>query len=206
MSMAELARRAGIDKNTVFNTESGATKPTGGTLAALSRGLDFNTWEEVIASVEGPRRMNGFGGAKMIPVLAEIPATHDIDGEVHGAFEYEDAIDWMPASYGDADDPNMFGLVVRGDSMGTEFPDGSQVTCSPKHWNDHGFIEGEVYAVRLVGNGTTIKRVHLVDDRGTIDLIPANPDHPTKRYDAKEIALAALVRGVYRPRVLPKTD
>lgn len=164
--------------------------------------MAFDTWEDVIASQIPRGTPNGHG--PLIPVLATIPASFGGDGDVHDAYDFEEAVDYLPGTFRDASDPRMFGLIVTGDSMAPKYPEGSWVVCSPQHWQDHGFVDGHVYAVRLQDE-TTIKRVHLIDGGRRLELVPTNESHNPRRIKADEVQVAALVRRRVIEEAMPET-
>lgn len=203
MSQDGLAAEVKMTGNAISMIETGATKrPYASTLLKIARATGFDTWEALLARhAVQPSAPNGH--ADMIPVLTTIPASFGADGDVAEAYDFEEAIDYLPGSFRDAQDPRMFGLVVQGDSMASRYADGDYVACSPKHWLDHGFADGFCYAVRLKTGETTVKRVHLIDDGQRLELAPINPAHPTQRVDARDVDLAALVRGSYMKEPMP---
>jgi phage repressor protein C with HTH and peptisase S24 domain len=199
---------ASVHRNTINRIERTAYTPGDVDektlkLIALALGLPVDDligyWQDRNVAEQKPPAGHG----NQIPVLASIPASFNGDGDVQDAYDFEAAIDYMPGTFRDCEDPQMYGLVIQGDSMSPEYPDGSYITCSPKHWHDHGFIEGEHYAMRLVNGETTVKVVHLIDGGERLELAPLNPSHPTKRIQASDVQHAALVRGGYRKRRLP---
>lgn len=202
MTQERLAEDARVSKTTVQNLESGrVTKTSGRTLDAYARALGMDSWGDVVTSVAGGGSTSHRAG---VPILTAIPASWDRDGDVHSSYGHEEANGYLPDDFRSDGDAAMFALMVEGDSMGDDCPSGSMVTCSPTHWRDHGFIDGEVYAIRLVDDGTTLKRVYLIDRGERLELAPDNRSHPRRVIAAGDVATAALVRGVYNIKPLPR--
>lgn len=199
MSQEELAAKAKISKGTVWNIEKGATKPNGGTLAALARALGATTWEDVIARFSRSSRPDGFDD---VPLLTDVPASFNGESHTFGGYGYEEPRQFMPrlpdpVEY--RDDNRLFAVSIVGDSMEPLYREGDIIVCSPRAWEDHGFEDGRRYAIRFVeeaGGGTTVKRVRLIGD-DQVDLIPENDRHPVRRVAHAEIKLAARVVARY---------
>jgi phage repressor protein C with HTH and peptisase S24 domain len=197
MSQEKLASEASVSRVSIQSIETGKTgTPHAATLIAIARALGFSTWSEVAMSVAEPQAPNGHHGR--IPILSQIPASWGADFEVNGSYNYEEAVDYLPQLPG-VEDVRAFGLIITGDSMMPRYQDGEVVVCSPSDWHNKGFEDGRRYAIRFsedVGGGTTVKRVHRVDD-DHIDLIPENDRHPTKRVRDADVVLAAVIVGRY---------
>lgn len=194
LSQDRLAALANISKVGLQNIETGKAKsPRAITLIAIARALGFDTWEGMIASVVPQSSSNGHAGR--IPVLAKIPAGWSNGYEVNGAYDYEEAIDYLPMLPG-ITDKRSFALIVDGDSMSPRYAHGEIVVCSPRAWRDKGFEDGKRYAIRLTDGDTTIKRVHRIDD-DHIELVPENERFPTRRINDADVEIAAVIRGRY---------
>lgn len=196
MSQEQLGAAAGLSKNTVQNAELDKHQPHAANALKMARAMNFQTWEEVIASVVKPSRPNGHAG--MIPVLSEIPAGWDGESPIETAFGYEEAVDYLPPLPG-VDDARAFGMKVKGDSMMPIYNEGDTVVASPTEWIQNGFEDGRRYVIRFNSDfdfESTVKRVQRVNDN-EIDLIPENPKHPTRRVRDNQVALAGLVKGKY---------
>lgn len=194
MSQDALSARSGMSKTAIQNIETGRSqKPHAGTLISLARALGFDTWGDVVASVASH---NGTPRNKMIPILADIPASFGDGCEVQDAYNHEEAEGWLSyAAVPNVQDPKAFALRVRGDSMMPRYHEGELVICSPECFERHGFIDGKRYAIRFRGDQdgeTTLKRVRIIDDN-TLELIPENDRHPTRRVAQSAIACAARV-------------
>lgn len=202
LTQAHLAARLGCTEKTIRNWEHGTTNLIASRAKNIADEFGYQSWEDLLtAHGPGPKPPNGHGNA--IPVLTTIPASFDADGEVQDAYDFEEAIDYLPGTFRDCEDPKMFGLVVEGDSMAPEYPDGSYVVCSPKHWEDHGYTAGEPYVLRFKNGDSTFKFIHILEDGVRLELVPMNPNYPTKRIKENEVAHASLVRGGYKKRRLP---
>lgn len=89
--------------------------------------------------------------------------------------------------------PILFALRVRGDSMeGAGIRDGDLVICEPRQYA----VDGEIVAVLIGGEEATVKRFFL--RRGRIELRPANPAYPARRYGFGEVLVQGKVVGLVR--------
>lgn len=199
----ELAEAVGLQSVRAWRDwENGTTPLTTKRMTAAARAHGFASWSDLLRAVQPAPSPNGHGD--LIPVLANIPASFGMDGEVTNAYDFTEAVDYMPGDIRDASDPRMFGLIIHGDSMAPKYPAGSYVACSPKHWIDHGYADGFCYALLLDTGESTVKRVHLLDDGHRLELVPINPAHPPRRIQANTVKIAALVRGSYIVEPMPE--
>lgn len=85
-------------------------------------------------------------------------------------------------------------LEVDGDSMlGDGIFDGDLALIKPQNSLDKA---SDVVAVRVEGSGITLKRIRKVDQ--SIELIPSNPDFPTRYAAADAVEILGKLVGVVR--------
>ena len=192
-SQDELVKRSGLSKSTIQNIEGGKTKPYGSTLLNYARGLGYETYEQMYQAATPHFGANSYFTSGVIPVLASVPASYNDGGDVIEAYNHEEAIDTVPRSVApDLNDYAAFGLIIKGDSMAPRYLNGNRIICSPKHWIDHGFVDGFAYAIRLDNDETTVKVVH--NRGGDIELVAVNSEYPSHTISNDLVVLAALVR------------
>ena len=117
-----------------------------------------------------------------IPVVGRVPA-----GPLEGALEEVEGLIPLPAR------PNLFALVVEGDSMAEYLLDGDVVVVErgvrPRR--------GEIAAVLHEGK-TTLKYIYPEGDM--VVLKPHNPAYPTLRLPASEVEVQGVFRFLLRGR------
>lgn len=94
--------------------------------------------------------------------------------------------------------PDDYALKVCGNSMvGAQIQDGDIVVIRPE--TDLWAIRpGQIAAVWIGGEGTTLKHIHYAEGDSQCRLTPANPDHPERRLDRDQIGLAGVMVGQHR--------
>ena len=131
--------------------------------------------------VELPREGRLLAGLA-IPVVGRVPA-----GPLEEALEEVEGLIPLPAR------PNLFALVVEGDSMAEYLLDGDVVVVErgvrPRR--------GEIAAVLHEGK-TTLKYIYLEGDM--VVLKPHNPAYPTLRLPASEVEVQGVFRFLLRGR------
>jgi len=144
----------------------------------LARGI------QLLKDLDSPRRAQAPLG---IPILGRVAAglLADAHEEIEGYVSFDEM---FPAR------DDLFALRVDGPSM-----------------KDRGILHGDVVVVRrqqharegdtvvaLVGDGATVKSFRRTAD--AIELVPANPDFPTLRFEGEdEVRVAGVVVGLVRP-------
>jgi transcriptional regulator with XRE-family HTH domain len=163
-----------LSKGTIQNLETGKHVPNGATLARVLAALGVSSLEEAAIAAGLLRKSrpasDGPGG---IPILAEVPAGR---GDYEAVLEDGDSMSIISrAAVPMVTDPDAYALVVRGDSMGPKYPNGSLVVCAPNA--EH--VPGAVYAIRFgaeLDNECTLKRVTPMEG-GKLLIHADNPAH-----------------------------
>jgi len=141
------------------------------------------TLEEFRARIEAPKRVHERQAPHGIPIINRAPAgvvmdfDHDQSaaGEFHGAMEYADRDK-------NTMDPELFGLVVVGDSMEPKLLDGDVLifkNCDGRK-NSPDLCDGKIVYVRFAKErrqaGNAVYRMYWVDDKKrSIRLAKDNP-------------------------------
>jgi len=99
---------------------------------------------------------------------------------------------------GDLYDPHDYALKVVGDSMvGAHILDGDIVVIRPT--TDLWAIRpGDIAAVWIEGEGTTLKRIFYQEGDHQVTLKPANPDHQSRTLKPDQVDLQGLMVGHHR--------
>lgn len=196
VSVAEIARLAGMAPNTLYDLERG-TQRTTKKIVSIAGILGVRAqWLE---SGRGPMRESGVGEespeylpARRVPLVSWVRAG-DFD-EAVDSFEPGDAEEWLPcpAPHG----PNTYALKVRGDSMtapyGRTYPDGTVIFVDPdKRSPPNG---GRIIA-KLNGSAEVTFKCY-VHESGRSWLKPLNPQHPPI---TDEFKIIGTVVGSYIP-------
>ena len=88
----------------------------------------------------------------------------------------------------------LFMLKVKGDSMiEVGINDGDHVICEKRD----SARDGEIVVALIHGHETTLKRFYL-QKTGKILLVPANSELSTQEYDANDVLIQGVLRGLYR--------
>lgn len=89
----------------------------------------------------------------------------------------------IPASMISGDKKDYFVLRVKGDSMYPRLLDGDTILCKRCDSVDSGSLAVILYN----GDEATVKKVHYVQGEDWLELIPANPEYPTKRIEGADL-------------------
>ncbi|MGH8104160.1 MAG: transcriptional repressor LexA [bacterium] len=158
-------------------------------LSAVQKHLESLAEEGVLVPLPGKARGIVLKSPERqgIPVLGAIPA-----GAPMEAVELADEILSLdPRIFGAGE---VFALRVKGDSMlGDAIRDGDyavikfQAQVAPH----------EIAAVRVNHDEAALKRVRLLKG-GEVELVSSNPEHPPRRFSAKEVAILGKFVGLLR--------
>lgn len=95
---------------------------------------------------------------------------------------------------GGRDPSDFFTLRVKGNSMYPRLIDGDTILCLRCNAVDSGS-----YAVVLIdGDEATVKKVNYVDGEDWLELIPINPEYPTKRIEGHDLELCRILGKVVK--------
>lgn len=97
-----------------------------------------------------------------------------------------------PEGYLDAFPPNHYALRVRGDSMADRIVEGDIVILK----RQLPARPGEICAVRIDGDDTTLKYLEWDNARRDVTLRPHNAAFPTITLPAADVVIDGVVRGV----------
>ena len=204
MNMQEFADKAGLSKAYIsilernYNPRSGKPPiPSLETIKAVANavGMDFN---DVIAALDGdqkvslkpveeiplPSNAQPVGDFVSFRVIGSIAAGYD-----HEAVEeYTDEIVTVPAaSLRGRKQEEYFALRVKGNSMFPKLEDGDTILVRRCTTVDPGSIAVVLYN----GDEATVKKVYMGD--GWIDLIPINPEYPSRRIEGAELKVCRIL-------------
>ena len=89
----------------------------------------------------------------------------------------------IPASMISGDKKDYFVLRVKGNSMYPRLLDGDTILCKRCDSVDSGSLAVVLYN----GDEATVKKVNYVQGENWLELIPANPEYPTKRIEGADL-------------------
>ena len=192
LSMAQLAKLAGINKDTIWraeNMDEPRMQPL--TFRKLAAGLGVRAaeldhlWQRDDGTQLTTGLVAGFDG---------IPASPPRFVQFADESECDFHISRKVIEHSGVTDPFAYTLVVRGNSMAPTILDGEIVIVSPTVVQENGVESGKVYAVWLAcDEGATLKRVQVLPEQWK--LIPDNPEFETTEVDPQMITSMALVAG-----------
>lgn len=174
MTIADIAKKAKLPKGTVQNIFAGyVPSPRLDTVQAIEQALGIspsalasNVYEagELLVYEEIGTVTAGYNGT-----IDEIPTGRKIE---------------IPASMisgGHKDD--YFVLRVKGDSMYPRLLDGDTILCKRCESVDSGSLAVILYD----GDEATVKKVNYVNGEDWLELVPFNPEYPTKRIEGVDL-------------------
>ena len=89
----------------------------------------------------------------------------------------------IPASMISGDKKDYFVLRVKGNSMYPRLLDGDTILCKRCDSVDSGSLAVVLYN----GDEATVKKVNYIQGENWLELVPANPEYPTKRIDGADL-------------------
>ncbi len=164
MSQLGLAKQIGVPFQRVSEWERGVVSPSARYLRAIADALSVSLdWLlSGVGPVELPQKGEGRFALSAVPVYGTVPAGPPYDPGDPGVID----VMAVPAEYSGRD---VFGLVVKGDSMAPTLVDGDRVLVA----RDIKPKDGMVVVARLNGGEYTIKRM-----RSQGNLLILSPDNP----------------------------
>lgn len=188
LTIADIAARAKLPKGSVQNIFAGyVPNPRVDTVEAIERALGLrdypvrleanNIYEAgaIIVYEELGTVKAGFGG-----VVNEIPTGNKIE---------------IPASMisgGNKED--YFVLRVFGNSMYPRLLEGDTILCKRCDSVD----SGDLAVILYNGDEATVKKVNYVSGQNWLELIPFNPEYPTKRIEGTDLELCRILGKVVK--------
>jgi len=167
MTQSGLAAELGTVAQRVSEWERGFVAPSEPSLRALARALGVSL-DWLIANsgpMDGPAGPGPETGMALVPVYGMVPAGPPYDpGD-------PEVVGLMGISPEHAR-RDVFGLVVRGDSMAPTLRDGDRILVA----RDEKWADGRVVVVRVNRGEYTVKRLRIQDD--LLVLSPDNPGFP----------------------------
>ena len=95
----------------------------------------------------------------------------------------------IPASMISGDKKDYFVLRVKGNSMYPRLLDGDTILCKRCDSVDSGSLAVVLYN----GDEATVKKVNYVSGENWLELVPANPEYPTKRIEGADLELCRIL-------------
>ena len=176
LTIADIAEKAGLPKGTVQNIFAGyVPSPRLDTVQSIERALGLTNSPAALASnvyeVDGILVFEEIGtvAAGFDGMIDEIPTGRKIE---------------IPASMitgGNKED--YFVLRVKGNSMYPRLLDGDTILCKRCESVDSGSLAVVLYD----GDEATVKKVNYVQGENWLELIPFNPEYPTKRIEGADL-------------------
>ena len=174
----------GVTKGTISAWKRNDNAPKGGTVSAIADALGVSADYLLGRREEQAEKRYGESGFARINVYGTIPAGIPMNA-VEDIIDTEDIpLDWLEGGR------EYFALRVKGDSMYPVYLDGDTVifrkatTCR----------SGDDCVVYIGESDATLKRVKLNDD-GSIELRPINPNYPPRIFTSDEVKAGAVTIG-----------
>lgn len=174
----------GVTKGTISAWKRNDNAPNGGTVSAIADAFGVTADYLLGRSEEQSETRCAGRGFARINVYGTIPAGIPMN-VIEDIIDTEDIpSDWLEGGR------EYFALRVRGDSMYPVYLDGDTVifrketTCK----------SGDDCVVYIGDADATLKRVRLNDD-GSIELRPINPNYPPRIFTSEEVANGAVAIG-----------
>ena len=184
LSVEELANLAGLPKSTIEKILFGVVKnPRLDTVQAIGRVLRINEKKPSnVFDVEGLLVYEEIGTvcAGYNGMVTEIPTGKKIE---------------IPASMisgGNKDD--YFVLRVSGNSMYPKLLEGDTILCK----RCDGVDSGDLAVILYNGDEATVKKVNYVTGQNWLELIPINPEYPTKRIEGTDLEQCRVLGKVVK--------
>ncbi len=181
---ADLADNSGIPLSTILKVLSGNTRsPRIDTVEAIERALGLNEKSPSnVYDVEGLLVYEEIGTvcAGYNGTVNEIPTGKKIE---------------IPASMisgGNKDD--YFVLRVSGNSMYPKLLEGDTILCK----RCDGVDSGDLAVILYNGDEATVKKVNYVTGQNWLELIPINPEYPTKRIEGTDLEQCRVLGKVVK--------
>lgn len=95
----------------------------------------------------------------------------------------------IPASMISGNQNEYFVLRVKGNSMYPRLLEGDTILCRRCDSVDSGSLAVVLYD----GDEATVKKVNYVQGEGWLELIPFNPEYPTKRIEGADLELCRIL-------------
>lgn len=165
MSQLRLANQIGVPFQRVSEWERGIVSPSARYLKSIAETLSVSL-DWLLSGkgpVEGPERGESVFPVSHVPVYGTVPGGPPYDPGDPGVIE----MIGVPAEYSGRD---VFGLIVKGDSMAPTLADGDRILVA----RDVKPKDGQVVVVRLDGGEYTVKR--LKNQGNLLILSPDNPN------------------------------
>jgi len=181
LTTTELGKIIGCSNPTITNYELGNRKPDPETLKKLAD--FFNVSVDYLLGREEFTKASNIYDAGRILVFEEIGTVragfNGIVDEIPTGKKIE-----IPASMISGGNKNdYFILRVKGDSMYPRLLDGDTILCKRCDSVDNGSLAVVLYN----GDEATVKKVHYVSGQNWLELIPINPEYPTKRISGADL-------------------
>lgn len=172
---AELARRVGISKQTLYKYETGiVTNIPSDTIEIIAKHL--NTTPQNIMGWEDNKNFKP-------PIISTDTVTFPVIGEIAAGYDNIALEDWsgetieIPATYLNGHNRNeYFVLTVKGDSMYPLYVEGDKVLILKQTTLNYS---GEVGAI-LYEDFATLKKVEFVQGENWLKMIAINPNYPPR--------------------------
>lgn len=205
MNPTETAKKAGLGASFVRDILRGKTRsPSADNLEKLAKALNTTVdWFNGDAEMSRSSARNEKFEVNALAVKGIIQAGAWLDRSVID--DYDDDHETIPV----ARDPRFphatqYGLMVHGDSMDKEYPDGSYVTCVDFVESGLGIRPGlTVHVERRNGHlvEVTLKVIEIIDGQMALSPRSSNPKHKPLLLDGDsgtEIVVCGVVTGSYR--------
>lgn len=178
----ELSEHLHLGKNTIKYWKDNGNIPRWNTLNALAEffgvSVDYLLGKTDIK--EPVKNIVSVGALVSLPLISSIRAGYDGQVVEYNDNEYEAIPCSMLHGY-PPDECRLF--IVKGDSMYPRILDGDMILIHVQSSVD----SGDIAVVMYNGDEATVKRVRYVTNEDWVELIPMNPEYPTKRIEDTDL-------------------
>lgn len=188
LTIQDVQRLTRISRTTIYRHINGQTTPSLKDREIYAKSLGFKGLEDFEMGWRSQRvpQQQAAPGETGIPILSECPAG-DGDGDpTELGLDNGLGVGYISrAALPMVTDPLAYALIVKGESMAPNYPEGIMVVCSPNAKQE----SGKVYAIRFgseLDNECTLKRVFIIDKERLL-LQPDNPAHQAREVQREHI-------------------
>lgn len=192
-SQNSFAELCGINSSSLTRIAKGDYVPSLKTLQKIARKAQNGVTLETLCAAAGFEielgSLNKFAeDVEYFPIIGSVRAGFD-------GLAFEDPTGEqieIPKSLIHGDPKDYFVLLVKGNSMYPQFIDGDRILIKRMPSVD----SGDIAVILFNGDEGTIKQVHYVKNEDWLELIPRNPEYPTKRIEGEDLQYCRVLGKV----------
>nr|WP_238941839.1 S24 family peptidase [Bacillus sp. REN10] len=179
MTQSDLANRIGVAKSTVSDYMNYRSKPGAGALEKMATvfgvtkaDIDTTYKDSTVEIIDGKLELvSNIKKETKIPIIGTISAGTPIEA-------IQNIVDEIRPPYETKNDDELFGLVVKGESMNKVVPNGHYAIIKKQQSVENG----EIAAVIVNGDSATLKRVYKFTDLIILEPCSFYPNFKDQQY------------------------